>query len=242
MATRISSQEVLAYLNQLGYNNINAKQLKDFVKDLKILIKYAERKKSEQKIETKGLSIPDNKLGYVEEEEPADDIFSTLHLQGTCASKAKVVPKKESVISVQIKKSKSEPRCKHHDNENAVSAEIRESKTASDKENVVSVDFVKSKENVKKSVQDEPLKENQKDNVKSSGSKIVVMKKSSDIRPKSAFIRPYIEMKHKSDPVALYHQYQANWKRQKVPGEANRTGLRWAIREKMLSGPRVTRT
>jgi hypothetical protein len=57
-----------------------------------------------------------------------------------------------------------------------------------------------------------------------------------------AVIRPYIEMKHKSDPVALYHQYQANWKRQKVPGEANRTGLRWAIREKMLSGPRVTRT
>jgi hypothetical protein len=34
MATRISSQEVLAYLNQLGYNNINAQQLKEFVKGI----------------------------------------------------------------------------------------------------------------------------------------------------------------------------------------------------------------
>lgn len=38
----------------------------------------------------------------------------------------------------------------------------------------------------------------------------------------------------KSDPVALYQKYQAEWKKRKLPGEDNRADLRWAIREKML--------
>lgn len=53
----------------------------------------------------------------------------------------------------------------------------------------------------------------------------------------SAFlvIKPRLEVKpSKSDPVALYHQYQAEWKKIKFPGEDNRANLRWAIREKML--------
>lgn len=43
----------------------------------------------------------------------------------------------------------------------------------------------------------------------------------------------------KSDPVALYHQYQAEWKKQKLPGEDYHKEIRWAIREKMLSGPSI---
>lgn len=38
----------------------------------------------------------------------------------------------------------------------------------------------------------------------------------------------------KSDPVALYHQYQAEWKKIRFPGEDTRADLRWAIRERMM--------
>ncbi|KAG8287011.1 hypothetical protein J6590_046985 [Homalodisca vitripennis] len=47
----------------------------------------------------------------------------------------------------------------------------------------------------------------------------------------------------RSDPVALYHQYQQLWKQQKLPGEARHNDLRWTIREKLLGQepqPRLT--
>lgn len=48
-------------------------------------------------------------------------------------------------------------------------------------------------------------------------------------------IRPRIPVKPcRSDPVALYHQYQAEWKRRNIPGESSHSDLRWMIRERML--------
>lgn len=38
----------------------------------------------------------------------------------------------------------------------------------------------------------------------------------------------------KSDPVALYHWYQAEWKKVNFPGEDRRSHLRWAIRGQMM--------
>ncbi|RZC42530.1 uncharacterized protein BDFB_006084, partial [Asbolus verrucosus] len=150
MPTKISSKEVLAYLNHLGYNNVNAQQLKEFIQDLKKLIKYEERKRREDNIFQKDTSVPTEITEHNVTsdngtcEEPITDLFSALHAHGTIASKAKVVPKKESVISVQIKK----------------------------------------------------------------------------------IIRPSVQMNNKSDPVALYHQYCAGWKRYKIPGEDDRRDLR----------------
>lgn len=37
----------------------------------------------------------------------------------------------------------------------------------------------------------------------------------------------------KSDPVALYHKYEQEWKKIKLPGENMHKNLRWAIRERM---------
>lgn len=51
--------------------------------------------------------------------------------------------------------------------------------------------------------------------------------------------RPCTAKVNRSDPVALYHHYQEQWKKQKIPGQDNRSDLRWAIREKMMSGPKV---
>lgn len=44
---------------------------------------------------------------------------------------------------------------------------------------------------------------------------------------------------NKCDPVALYHYYQEQWKKQKFPGQENHSDLRWSVREKMLGGPKV---
>jgi len=50
MAVRLDHRQVLAYLNELGYKNITAQQLKDFMHDLKKLIKY-EKRYSEENVE-----------------------------------------------------------------------------------------------------------------------------------------------------------------------------------------------
>ncbi|KAK9890894.1 hypothetical protein WA026_012236 [Henosepilachna vigintioctopunctata] len=58
MSTQINAKEVLAYLNRLGYTNINAVQLQDFIKDLKKLKKYEEHKIHEPPLdETKLIKI-----------------------------------------------------------------------------------------------------------------------------------------------------------------------------------------
>ncbi|KAL3269471.1 hypothetical protein HHI36_008540 [Cryptolaemus montrouzieri] len=44
MSKKIDAKEVLTILNQMGYKNINSKHLKLFIKDLKKLRKYEERK------------------------------------------------------------------------------------------------------------------------------------------------------------------------------------------------------
>ncbi|EFA13123.2 hypothetical protein TcasGA2_TC006837 [Tribolium castaneum] len=202
MTTKISPREVLAYLNDLGYHNINPQQLKEFVYDLKKLIKYEERKRSKQSLGNE-TDVPN------ESEKNKDDVFLVLHSQGTHSSRAKTVSKKESVISLKIKTSKGP---QHHCHENTLEAQ-----TAPEKGQEDTLDFVP--------VKDVPWK-----------------KMTNSSKPKSSFIRPGIQTNiNKSDPVALYHQYQKCWKRQKIPGEDNRTDLRWAIREKMMSGPRVTR-
>lgn len=38
----------------------------------------------------------------------------------------------------------------------------------------------------------------------------------------------------KSDPVMLYQKYKKEWKQVSFPGESRHTGVRWAVREKML--------
>ncbi|XP_015218752.1 centriolar and ciliogenesis-associated protein HYLS1 isoform X1 [Lepisosteus oculatus] len=56
--------------------------------------------------------------------------------------------------------------------------------------------------------------------------------------PKS-FIRPQMNHPHtrnlkKTDPVSKYFQYKQDWDTFRAPGEKDRKGLRWGIREQML--------
>lgn len=62
------------------------------------------------------------------------------------------------------------------------------------------------------------------------------------VKPKTSFIRPWqlqgsssgSGRTGRSDPVSLYHYYQALWAQRKCPGEDSHADLRWVIREKMM--------
>ncbi|XP_002132828.2 uncharacterized protein Hyls1 [Drosophila pseudoobscura] len=64
----LDARAILQHLNDLGYRNISAEQLREFLKDLRKLIKYEERLA----------------------EGPKDDNFSRLHKRGTVSSRAKL--------------------------------------------------------------------------------------------------------------------------------------------------------
>lgn len=135
MSIRLDSKQVLDYLKELGYNNISPKQLKEFMKDLKKLIKYEERKSLRQQVqeplasrhseenvqiwesmlsydnthsqENVGIFIPDPS-GENKEDSRKDNTESTIY-QSLCdkdvqPSKSRETQKKESIISVQIKR------------------------------------------------------------------------------------------------------------------------------------------
>jgi len=53
------------------------------------------------------------------------------------------------------------------------------------------------------------------------------------IRPSSS--HPHTKRIHKCDPVNRFHQFQEDWKQNKIPGESKRSSLRWNIREQMLN-------
>ncbi|KAL1139663.1 hypothetical protein AAG570_006641 [Ranatra chinensis] len=56
--------------------------------------------------------------------------------------------------------------------------------------------------------------------------------------PPGSFIRPQgsVGQTQKCDPVALYHKYQSIWAKHPLPGEDPRANLRWSVRHRMM-GP-----
>ncbi|KAH8352691.1 hypothetical protein KR084_005691 [Drosophila pseudotakahashii] len=69
----LDARAILQYLNDLGYRNISAEQLREFLKDLRKLIKYEERLAENAK----------------------EDNFNGLHKRGTVSSRAKLSGEKD---------------------------------------------------------------------------------------------------------------------------------------------------
>ncbi|CAG9834725.1 unnamed protein product [Diabrotica balteata] len=246
MPNSIDPKEVLIYLNELGYTNLSAQQLKEFIMDLKKIMKYDRRKR---KVEahfdpTESYShstpiFPDIK--QKPRKTQSNDIFETLHNLPTEASKAKMVNKRAHQIEVHITHAKN----KNVNHEHCV--HIEDNSPSNDALGVGYNKIVESTEkHSKENIQTQPnssepsttkqLRPMSKQSVNSSSvpssklkkSKTAVLKNKSNIKP----IR-------KSDPVALYHQYQEEWKNIKFPGEDNHLDLRWAVREKLMDGPPI---
>lgn len=80
------------------------------------------------------------------------------------------------------------------------------------------------------------------DNFTATRSQSLPRTKTSSCITQKSFIRPWrlctetqkSATKKRCDPVALYQQYQEEWKQISLPGEAKHMSVRWAVREKML--------
>lgn len=108
MSNAINPRDVLLYLNELGYTNITAQQLKAFIKgrpwmwlifcrthiflilDLKKLVKYEQRLENKENDQSRSFNH--------------EDVYSILHSTTTIASKGKEVQKKGNTITVEVKK------------------------------------------------------------------------------------------------------------------------------------------
>ncbi|XP_019864603.1 hydrolethalus syndrome protein 1 homolog [Aethina tumida] len=210
MCDKIDPKIVLMHLNELGFTNINALQLKEFIKDLKKLLKYEKRRMLEENSSDEENVEP----GRVE-----------TYKSHTHSSRAR---QKESQITVQISKSNipkqiCHPHCKHVTETQDVN--WVDSKQPDKKEPVkTNLNQVQSAEESIKSVPPNSL-----DNV------------PADKPASTNFIKAekHSLRSNKSDPVSLYHQYKDIWSRTVIPGTTSRSDLRWAIRERMLSGPKV---
>lgn len=252
MSQKIDPREVLIYLNELGYTNITAQQLKDFIIDLKKLLKYDSRFGGY-------LASRNNGQFYfpkLNECDSGEDITSEQDSgkvnQGQDRKFVKEIQKektqegfsikkdvqKEKHIAVHIFDSKRQKKvlhdhCVHVNNLDAVdtNTDASELKLPRDMINTAS-SGVSKPETTESTIR----------SIKPSSNRGTSSRASSKERKsKVTFIRPAIARPtiNKSDPVALYHYYQSEWKRSKIPGQDNRDDLRWAIRERMLSGPRV---
>nr|XP_023021949.1 hydrolethalus syndrome protein 1 homolog [Leptinotarsa decemlineata] len=243
MSQELNPREVLSYLNELGYVNITAQQLKEFIKDLKKLIKYESRCEGSPLFARNFSSDFQNNQDTAEynKKTPEYDIFHALHDHNTIASKARTESRKGKQISVHIGQARSSKKLHDH----CVHV------------NTIENEFV-SEPVYKESVDSEPvLNKNEdtntdlpKNEVKTEVSSMQITNPTSKETISSAPIKPKKSGKsvirvgsaksiNRCDPVALYHQYKEEWKKIKFPGQDHHSDLRWAVREKLLSVPPV---
>ncbi|XP_018564388.1 hydrolethalus syndrome protein 1 homolog isoform X2 [Anoplophora glabripennis] len=263
MSQKIDPREVLTYLNELGYTNINAQQLKDFITDLKKLIKHENKRRQKENTGTVTSNFvptiflhnpygqthindhskskeqccnhplcPSNQANTRQKEEEQEDVFSHLHSQHTVASRAKEMPRREKHISVHIKKPKNKADMHDH----CTHLARRSNDEDQQKEDLQLIQNIETVSDGSRSYV------NTESTIKSidATSKQSIVTKPSTSKKKSKVIRcGSAKSINKSDPVALYHYYQKQWKKQKFPGQENHADLRWSVREKLLSGPKV---
>ncbi|XP_030762696.1 uncharacterized protein LOC115887422 [Sitophilus oryzae] len=234
MSYKVDPKEVLIYLNNLGYTNVTATQLKEFIVDLKKLMKYDKRYNIERENvlpdpeESEYCECSENKMDFTANESIYNGGIQTgLNIPSEKPTNANVLDAhKNKHISLHIYESKTKKNVLHehciHINDNS--------------------NFHSHKQDLNK----ESDSSNLHGNVSTFSSTQPVSSRSSktsvkDKKSKVSFIRPTVSKPsfNKCDPVALYHHYQSEWKKSKIPGQDKREDLRWAIRERMCGGPKV---
>jgi len=226
MTLTFSSEDVRNHLESLGYKNISDRQLKDFVKDLKRLIRYEEKQKRLEKLKTI-------------EEHPKSSVDSTSDEE----ENIQISNKRQLQRETQVKKTlKHDRQTLHYDQSTGDFSITRDSTSLSYESS--SHEKVENKVEVQITHRpNRPLKAFSQKNPEVA--QLLPPKPQIPTKPTCSFIRPVIKdpepksVKH--DPVRLYQFYQDQWKKQRLPGELNRTekDLRWATREWMMGGPKT---
>ncbi|KAJ1519712.1 hypothetical protein ONE63_004973 [Megalurothrips usitatus] len=207
LATKIDPAEVLAHLNQLGYNDISPLQLKEFMQDLKKLIIY------DQLSSSSGSSLTAFSSSCSHSEN-----FSSSESSGFI-SKRNVLRSSENIA--KSNKAQHPRKMSTSSMDSDASNSLRKDSSSITRKSTlkesISIEKGKSKGNNEENLQE------------------AMKPKTSFIRPwqlqgaSSGYGRVA-----RSDPVSLYHYYQNLWAKRKCPGEDPHADLRWIIREKML--------
>lgn len=215
MSLPLDAREVLFHLNYMGYRNINKEQLKSFMTgklkcmkffNINLWIKFLLDLKKLIRYESHPDATKPNqeKTDSIPLSANIERLFKS-HTQTSLQKQRHKLPEKPKV---QEKNTASiKPPTTDHivQNKKIVLKETRKTTTA-DKENIPAI------------------------SEKSDGPP----KSKMWIRPKSAQTSRPISARKRTDPVALYQEYQKDWARFKDNiCESSRSDLRWKIREKL---------
>ncbi|XP_011303854.1 uncharacterized protein Hyls1 [Fopius arisanus] len=252
-------RQVLTLLNSLGFVGITAEQLKTFMKDLKIYRKVKERERQQWKDGMKRKILQKQKtelakllMGPSSPEPPQAPADPIVEIQIECVSdsdtnderdnaivetkrenfhKIRALQKKETTVptnSVNVGKT-----LRNHSNVNQEIKTHRGLRNVTPPRSASAPDLSEPAPRVSrsKSTSSEPTKMSSRN-----------PSRCSSRSQSKSFIRPWrlnpetqgILQTVKSDPVALYQNYQKGWKQISFPGENPHTDIRWAVREKML--------
>uniref|UniRef100_A0A336LVF2 CSON002108 protein n=1 Tax=Culicoides sonorensis TaxID=179676 RepID=A0A336LVF2_CULSO len=225
----LDPKEVLFHLNHMGYKNITATQLKDFMKDLKKLIAY----------ETKSTKCGKGNRNFVQE----------------CMKSLTAGARKDPSYNSDEGKEKSgqnfvpiDPRPVQKQYENKITKETQNQLkkvsrgVSTDQRNIEEVQVEGRSVQKTQENKENVSRPSSRASKASCGTKTFTVddetsQKSDDRvkmwirtgRPKS--------LTQRNDPVELYHKYKREWERNKqlIPGDNDHSELRWRIRTKLLS-------
>lgn len=254
MSIELDPQEVLEHLYSLGYYNITKEQLKEFVKDLKKLIKYDMRKEerknrlihenlknsNKENVCTCSVSSPTKNKSTFNKLTASNLVDSNLKKDSPCRS-CHALPhsnlysssKYDSSAEIQnlprARASITEPSCTCNC---FLERGLRFSKKLCPHVGEGETDGASSAEEYS-----HPCSEHIQHKKKESCTSI--KKTAHSMKPCPSFIRPgNVKAKPpKADPVALYHYYKSLWSQHNLPGENSHEELRWRIRHRMMTPP-----
>lgn len=211
MNLNFTPDDVKEHLVSLGYKNVSEDQLKDFVRDLRRLIRYEEKQKRLQKLMA-------NAEEAIDENDHKTVQYEARRVQ---QNKIKKVLTKES-------------KTLNYDKKTGNLSMTSDSVSLSYEESQEELDEIRVRVTTRPPAP--PFKDLQ---VGPELKQILPPRPELPTKPTCSFIKPVIEdPKRKNirhDPVQLHAFYKKHWEKQRLPGEMNRAekDLRWATREWM---------
>lgn len=210
--SNFSPEDVRRHLEDLGYTHITERQLTEFVRDLRRLIRYEEKQK---------------RLRELLQDEPDNSVV--VKKTEASSTKVKQVWTRERK-TLHLDKATGDVTLT---NDSASLSYETSSSNYSHEEAEVRVRVTKIADRPPKMLDVDPLCQNLPPRPE-----LPTKPTCSFIRP---VIPESKEPKNpRRDPVKLYKFYEEQWKKQRLPGELNRQekDLRWATREWMMGGPK----
>ena len=212
MSLNFSAEDVRKHLVSLGYSHISEDQLRDFVRDLRRLIRYEEKQKQLQDLieNQRGKNESSSASAASTDDEKVLQHNKATKLKKTVTQERRTLNYNERTGDLTL-------------TEDSISASYE---TSAEEEVIIRI----------KNPRDSPFKDLKVGELK----QVLPPRPALPTKPTCSFIRPVIKdpqpksVKH--DPVKLHQFYKEQWEKQRLPGELNRTekDLRWATREWMM--------